>query len=477
MDETEVRSGSLGEKRPFEDVVGTDLANKKTRGDDEVRLVAEMVLVLAAMGKMRAGRRPAAVEFKMMAEAREKLAEICGGFAPRDVFPTDAFGTVIEDLGLIRVRETKSGIVPQKMSIAQKLQLTKQKMEKSEVFPLHSATYTPRVTEPCATPHAVQTVPSGKADHAPISSRSFQIHSSVVHASPTSNSRALPYQLPTSEVRPVGSNVLTSSHLGRGSTTPPIERAGRPRLGSDGRSNANSVGDHKASSFNKAGLNNGTHLANINHHMQHHTNFVQPPAANTHNEIAKIVQKILQPHIPVQHPWNPPSRDYMNKALTCQTCKSVINEVDTVLDYALFISTGNNLMPNKLQEMKEDKKTNKKWVTVTRCFFPDDLPDCVGRPCAPEGNEVYESNLETTLAAGLIHGPCKVLPPRKFSEERVIQTHSQTTTFDKPNRFFLCKWFYDEKKLVLQGSPFLGGYSLRYALLILRSDFKNVKQE
>ncbi|KAI3828338.1 hypothetical protein L1987_02438 [Smallanthus sonchifolius] len=107
-------------------------------------------------------------------------------------------------------------------------------------------------------------------------------------------------------------------------------------------------------------------------------------------------------------------------------------------------------MPNKLQEMWEDNKTNKKWVTVTRCFFPDELPEGVGRPCAPEGNEVYESNHETTLAAGLIHGPCKLLPPRKFYEERVIQTHSQTTTFDRPNMFFLCKWFYDEKKRVFR---------------------------
>lgn len=41
-----------------------------------------------------------------------------------------------------------------------------------------------------------------------------------------------------------------------------------------------------------------------------------------------------------------------------------------------------------LQGMWEDKKTNKKWVTVTRCFFPDNLPEGVGRPCAPESNEV-----------------------------------------------------------------------------------------
>lgn len=41
-----------------------------------------------------------------------------------------------------------------------------------------------------------------------------------------------------------------------------------------------------------------------------------------------------------------------------------------------------------LQDMWEDSNTNKKWVTLTRCFFPDDLPESVGRPCAPESNEV-----------------------------------------------------------------------------------------
>nr|GEU51916.1 putative bromo adjacent homology (BAH) domain, zinc finger, RING/FYVE/PHD-type [Tanacetum cinerariifolium] len=43
--------------------------------------------------------------------------------------------------------------------------------------------------------------------------------------------------------------------------------------------------------------------------------------------------------------------------------------------YALFSSTGKNLVPGKLHEIWEDSKTNKKWVTVRRYFFPDDLPE------------------------------------------------------------------------------------------------------
>ena len=38
--------------------------------------------------------------------------------------------------------------------------------------------------------------------------------------------------------------------------------------------------------------------------------------------------------------------------------------------------------------MWEDSKTGSKWVIVTRCYFPRDLPENVGRPYAPESNEV-----------------------------------------------------------------------------------------
>ncbi|KVI02289.1 Bromo adjacent homology (BAH) domain-containing protein [Cynara cardunculus var. scolymus] len=622
MDVSEVRSGSLGEKRSLEDVIERDLCNKKARGGSDrgmafgVKKVAEMVLVLATMAEMRGGRKPTAVE-----------------------------------------------------------------MEKSEVFPIHAATYTPRVAESRSTSHSVRTFPSGKVDHAPVSSGSFQHQSTVVHASPVSNSRTLPYQLPTSEIRPGGSNVLPGSHLGRNSTALPIPQGGRPHLRSEEISNAKPAGDHGTSntptwsvhsqsiSFAKPGSDKGSaHLTNINHHVRHRMNFVQSPVVGTHNEISKIVQKILQPHMAERVTWTPPSRDYMNKALTCQTCKGMINEVDTALvcdacergyhlrclhcnpkaicgdewhewhcAKCLAISNGKPLPPKygrvmrnistpkmssgmsgvqpslekKLQSsdekfnqqlmtansnpgsqsvpseimrdnngstdmkingirecgietsssekcekkleshkpansealnslsdhlqptgnhqdnnqegmlsttdtlecnpkgeiredekgvekgnmvktsetctqvgeeegsssnsmhdvewvggmlneedgksfyrsccisgigMWEDSKTSKKWVTVTRCFFPGDLPEGVGRPCAPESNEVYESNHETTLAAGLIRGPCEVFPPCKLSEERVMQTRSWTTTSDKPKPLFLCKWFYDEKK-------------------------------
>lgn len=65
--------------------------------------------------------------------------------------------------------------------------------------------------------------------------------------------------------------------------------------------------------------------------MQGMSSVQLPSLGNNHNEIAKLIQKFLQPQRPDHPKWTPPSRDYMNKALTCQYCQVTINEVDNVL--------------------------------------------------------------------------------------------------------------------------------------------------
>ncbi|KAL0406965.1 UNVERIFIED_CONTAM: hypothetical protein Slati_4010400 [Sesamum latifolium] len=126
-----VEAGSEAQKRrSIEDCyVLKEASNKRIKGgvDGDVRRVAEMVLVLAAMGKMRGGRGPTDAEKELMAEARNRLVKVCEGFAPKDVFPRDAFGGVIEDLGLSMLKEQRLGFRPPKMSIAQKLLVSKRK--------------------------------------------------------------------------------------------------------------------------------------------------------------------------------------------------------------------------------------------------------------------------------------------------------------------------------------------------------------
>ncbi|KAK2987052.1 hypothetical protein RJ640_004778, partial [Escallonia rubra] len=391
----EVRSEGLpaaaaGEKRAAEGELAAHAAKKAARsGDGSVRKVAEIVLVLAAMGRMRGGRGPTAAEAEMMAEARGKLAEVCQGFAPKDVFPRDAFGAVIEDLGLSKAKEPRLGFRSHKVSIAEKLSLSKQKMEKADEFSLHTAAYSPQPMQPNVTTAAAESCgalpgsrmfPPDKPSHAPISSVGFPPVTPSSHISAT-NSTSLPYQLPSSEVRPMVSSGLPSSHLGRDSSLLALPRGERPQFRLDGRSNGSSYAsqvqdqtmvktptwsvqpqsassaklgpDNKMPSHTSVKVEGSSGVStskmapqattskpfitqttsgnppNIRQHA--HGSFGQASMSNSHNEIGKIVQKLLHPQLPEHPTWTPPSRDYMNRALTCQMCKITINEVDTLL--------------------------------------------------------------------------------------------------------------------------------------------------
>ncbi|GFP87511.1 phd finger protein at3g20280 [Phtheirospermum japonicum] len=383
----ELGSGVVSGKRPAEgdlDALKENVGSpaKRVRGVSErslvgdVKKVAEMVLVLAAMGKMRGGKGPTDVEKELMVEARYRLAEVCEGFAPKDVFPRDAFGGVIEDLGLNKSKEQRLGFRPPKMSIAEKLLVSKRKMEKAEEFSLPSTPHSSRLQ-----PNTGASVESRSALHPvqmsqPVSAGpgSFQSASPLGHRS-TVNSTSLPYQLPTSEIRPVGSSSLPSSQ-----SSASLPRVDRLHLRSDGRPNGSShpaqpqanfsanstvrtpswpmqpqsALSSKSTSDNKVPVNmslkvegaggvktglapqmmsravvgqtlGGPSSQVTNNHAQ------PPPAGNTHAEIGKIVQKLLQPRVSERPIWNPPSRDYMNKALTCQMCMSTVTEIESIL--------------------------------------------------------------------------------------------------------------------------------------------------
>lgn len=103
---------------------------KRARADGgaDVRRVAEIVMVLAAASRVRGGRAPSADERELMAEAREKLVEICGVLAPKDLLGRDAVRVVLEDLGLSKLKDQRLGFRPAKVSIAEKLALTQRKV-------------------------------------------------------------------------------------------------------------------------------------------------------------------------------------------------------------------------------------------------------------------------------------------------------------------------------------------------------------
>ncbi|KAF8410803.1 hypothetical protein HHK36_003340 [Tetracentron sinense] len=405
IDPSAVRSGkiiaSVGDKRLLEN--DEDLGfrlQKKIRGDSggDMKRVAEIVLVLSAMGKMRGGGSPTDVEKRLMVEARKKLSEICEAVAPMDILPRDAARVVIEDLGLIRPRDQILGFRPRKMSIAEKLLLMERKMEESKEFAARSATYSSQRLQagfgamaetPGTVLHIAHRFPLDKTNPTPVYPGCFQPASSVVHVSAVTSTIPL-NQLPTNEVQSaMVSSGLSSSHLGRDSSSLALPRMEKTHFRLDGRSNgpayalqvrANSSNDHpleKAPSWSlqpqstsgaKAGQENkvphhtpinveGTHeisqvalqatrdqtykpsviqtasgsLPSIHQPLQG-MNIMQAPSLYTnHNDIARNVQKFLQPRLPDHPNWTPPSRDYMNKALTCQICKVTINDVESSL--------------------------------------------------------------------------------------------------------------------------------------------------
>ncbi|XP_038972770.1 uncharacterized protein LOC103696217 isoform X2 [Phoenix dactylifera] len=119
------------------------LATKKRARDGadagDLKRVAEIVMVLTAMGQMRGGREPTAAEKALVAEAREKLAGMCEAVKPKDLFSREAVRVVVEDLGLNRSKDPMLGFRPPKMSIAEKVLLTKRKMEESKEAAIHSS--------------------------------------------------------------------------------------------------------------------------------------------------------------------------------------------------------------------------------------------------------------------------------------------------------------------------------------------------
>lgn len=106
---------------------------KRRRGGGELARVAEMVMVLAAAGEARGGRDPTAMERALAAEARGKLAAAVEEVArPRELVPREAVCALVGDLGLDRTA-TAMGYRPRRVSIAERVLLTKRKV--SRPFP------------------------------------------------------------------------------------------------------------------------------------------------------------------------------------------------------------------------------------------------------------------------------------------------------------------------------------------------------
>lgn len=208
---------------------------KKDGGEVEVKRVAEIVLVLSALGRMRAGRDPTVAEKAMMAEARGKVAALCQELPPKDILPTDAFGVVMEDLGLSRLKDRAVGFRSPKISISERIALSKRRMEESKAFAVQPISFPSQRVQTASgaagenrgTPPTARVFPSDKAGHVPVSSGTFQPAAPAANVS-SGASTPMRFHPPGTEVRPPVVSSAVQNNVGRDSTAvipPRLDRA------------------------------------------------------------------------------------------------------------------------------------------------------------------------------------------------------------------------------------------------------------
>ncbi|KAG9445293.1 hypothetical protein H6P81_016633 [Aristolochia fimbriata] len=400
VQETEI---SLPNDKPSSDagdLESEERVRKKPRvnSGDDLKRVAEIIMVLSAMGKVRAGRNPSAAEKGLMVEAREKLAEICESLAPKDLLSRDAVRVVMEDLGLQKVKEPWAmEFRPSKLSISQRLTLSKRKMEEAQKF-ASQASHTSRTHTVSlgAKPdgQGVQVHPGGshrfpleKHNPTTLSSGNFQTTSPIVPVSamPTVSAALNPPAVsgevqaqpaiilmnPSSSTSAANDShsfvlprtepahfILEQPHNGPSYLFPVRANTSGDNLQENTLSSSltPSVAQPKVSASNKV----LDHNSIISERSQEPNNFqvpsqairdpnpkpfavqtaafqgstfVQQPSTfyTPHNDIARNVQKVLQPKVSDPPEWIPPSIDYMNRPMICEVCKLIINDVESLL--------------------------------------------------------------------------------------------------------------------------------------------------
>ncbi|KAH0458164.1 hypothetical protein IEQ34_013479 [Dendrobium chrysotoxum] len=350
---------------------------KKRRGrEEELRRVAQIVMVLSAMVEMRAGKEPTAAEKALAAEARERLARLCEEVRPKDLFSSEAVRVMVEDLGLNRSRDPVLAFRP-KMSIVERVQQTKKKMEESRDHTAsahaslpHSASFVPsseshgsqRLIAGKSSPMVLTAggFPNNSAAHIPALASSSMKHtpmseaqtalvklSSVKDSSSvaTSSVEAVNQRLdaringPTyfTLVRPTAAtNYLMEKPSASGIST----SAALATQSQDG----NSQGNHEVKAIQashqmmKAHDTKGpvVHATQVNMAIGNQPSqgltFVHVPSfISNHNEIAKSVMGVVQPKVPDCPNLPLPSTEYITKPLNCQVCKIIITDVESLL--------------------------------------------------------------------------------------------------------------------------------------------------
>uniref|UniRef100_A0A0D9VKB3 PHD-type domain-containing protein n=1 Tax=Leersia perrieri TaxID=77586 RepID=A0A0D9VKB3_9ORYZ len=297
---------------------------------------------------LRRVREPTAAERALAAEARERLAAVVaeGAVRPKDLFPGEAVRALVEDLGLNRARDPAAmGFRPPKASIADRLMLTKRKMEEVKEAPIQPTSTAQTIISNCTpdfqggAPKFAVGAPRNPPTIAALPATAPVTSASLVTLKPPGSSPIKSVNNPSVVTLP-----HTPLHLksDKGVNGPPnVARGGATFVhmnksfhDASARSNLNAVQNSSQVVKNQDSRTVSTDAVVGNPVGHHATPSVAPvpskPTFANHNEIAKNVQRVL--HQPANHPtWIPPSTDYMHSSLDCQICKLAIMDTESLL--------------------------------------------------------------------------------------------------------------------------------------------------
>lgn len=385
-----------GRKHPRDAPAGSDL-----------KRVAEIVMVLSGLGEMRAGREPSAAEKALAAEAKGLLVGVCEGLNPKDLFPRDAVRGVVEELGLNRLMDPSQAGRPAKMSIADKLQLTKKRMEEKKDFAALHASQPQGSMFPGAPPRFLPSTSvaasAGEASHCRMDAQ---------------------YKGPSysTQVRAEYAPARIPPTLMQSTSAATVELGQENKL--QDHTLVKSEGVHEGNAFQSSQLmrSQGTLTSVIQNTPGNLLMGSQPLQSVTyvhgnHNDIAKSVLRVLQQKAPRQPNWNLPLIDYMSKPLNCQVCKNIINDVESLM-VCDFCEKGTHL--------KCLQSYGNKGIPKADWFCPACLLASNGKTYPPKYGRV-------TRSIPMAKTSSNTIGTRAFPEKRAVNSDSTLNIKFEPN--------------------------------------------
>ncbi|KAJ0250337.1 Uncharacterized protein HA466_0136870 [Hirschfeldia incana] len=304
--------------------------SKKPRFDEEVNRVAEIVLVLSALRRIRGGKPPTELEIELMVEAKSKLVDVCQEFSPKDIIGRDAIGAVIEDLGLNgKVKDQRLGFRAPKLTISEKLSLAKRKMEDAKKSTVVSTTYT--------SPGPLTPASNVSTGHQWVNNSETKVSASAVNASGThfvKDASGIRPQFKPDVHTQAPAAVPAGNYFGNAASwsAQPHPSSSTISFGTPSESKAHVPSSSRVTDPSFRPFMSQTQPGAFPGMKGVAYGQTSAPFGNSHHaDIAKIIHKVLQPRAKQNLLWNPPSREYMSKAMACQMCQGTINEVETLL--------------------------------------------------------------------------------------------------------------------------------------------------